>query len=142
MRILGLDFGEKRIGVSVSDPFGWTAQALTVISRQKGDSINESIDELSKIVDQYSVTEFLLGFPKNMNDSLGVRAEETIEFMNTLKKHFNIPVTLWDERLSSVSAERTLIESDISRKKRKKVIDKIASAIILQNYLDYKQRNV
>jgi putative Holliday junction resolvase len=133
MRWLGLDYGDKRIGVALSDEFGWTAQGLEVISNN-----NESIvfARIASIVEQYEVKEIVVGLPKNMNGTVGPRAEICMTFAASLREMFNLTVHLWDERLTTVSAERTLIEADVSRKKRKLVIDQLAASLILQGYLD------
>lgn len=138
MRVLGLDFGEKTIGVALSDPFGWTAQGLEVIKRDDENSLKKSIIRIGEIITQYGVETIVLGYPKNMNNSLGERAEKTELFKEKLEKKFNLPVILWDERLSTIAAERSLLEADLSRKKRKQVIDKMAAVFILQGYLDSK----
>lgn len=136
MRIMGLDFGEKTIGVSVSDPFGWTAQGIETIHRQQEQNLKSSLNRIEQIVKDYCVEQIVLGFPKNMNNTEGPRCEKTLEFKSKLEKRFHLPVHLFDERLSTVGAERVLLEADVSRKKRKKVIDKMAAVYILQNYLD------
>lgn len=137
MRILGLDFGQKTIGVAISDPFGWTAQGVEIIRRDKEESVNKSIERIGQIIKEYSVKKIILGYPKNMNNTVGERGEKTEAFKKKLEKTFNnIEVILWDERLSTVGAERSLLEADLSRKKRKNVIDKMAAVFILQGYLD------
>ncbi len=137
MRILGLDFGQKTIGVAISDPFGWTAQGVEIIRRDKEESINKSIERIGQIIKDYSVEKIVLGYPKNMNNTIGERGEKTEAFKKKLEKSFNnIKVILWDERLSTIGAERSLLEADLSRKKRKNVIDKMAAVFILQGYLD------
>lgn len=136
MRILGLDFGEKTIGVAVSDPFGWTAQGIEIIRRDNENALKPSIARLGKIIMEYEVEKIVLGYPKNMNNTLGPRAEKTQEFKLKLERNFKLPVILWDERLSTSAAERGLLEADLSRKKRKNVIDKMAAVFILQGYLD------
>ncbi|MBD2865271.1 MULTISPECIES: Holliday junction resolvase RuvX [Paenibacillus] len=132
-RIMGLDYGDKTIGVAVSDEFGWTAQGVEVIRRKKPE---DDLNRLRQLADEYAVSGFVVGLPKNMNNTIGPRGELCIAFSEVLQEAFGLPVTMWDERLSTVSAQRTLIEADVSRKKRKQVIDKMAAAIILQNYLD------
>ncbi|MDF2659464.1 MAG: putative Holliday junction resolvase [Paenibacillus sp.] len=132
-RIIGLDYGDKTIGVAVSDEFGWTAQGVEVIRRKKPE---DDLNRLRQLADEYAVSGFVVGLPKNMNNTIGPRGELCIAFSEVLQEAFGLPVTMWDERLSTVSAQRTLIEADVSRKKRKQVIDKMAAAIILQNYLD------
>ena len=136
MRILGLDFGQKTIGVAVSDPFGWTAQGVEIIRRDKEESVNKSVVRIGQIIKEYGVEKIVLGYPKNMNNTVGERGEKTEAFKKKLEKSFDIEVILWDERLSTVGAERTLLEADLSRKKRKNVIDKMAAVFILQGYLD------
>lgn len=139
MRILGLDFGSKTTGVAVSDPFGWTAQGLEIIRRQEEDHLKATLSRLSELCLEYKVEKIVLGLPKNMNNTIGERGEKTLIFKEKLEARFKIPVIVWDERLSTVAAEGILLEADVSRKKRKDVIDKLAATIILQNYLDSKQ---
>lgn len=133
MRILGLDLGTKTIGVAVSDPLGWTAQGIKTIQRV---GLKKDIQEIKNIVDEYGVEKIVLGMPKNMNGTVGEAGERSISFGENLKNKLGIEVILQDERLSTVSAERSLIEADVSRKKRKKVIDTVAATYILQTYLD------
>ncbi|EPY06139.1 Holliday junction resolvase [Paenibacillus sp. E194] len=137
MKILGLDYGDRRIGVAISDAFGWTAQGLEVIERRKPEN---DLKRLGDIVKEHGVEAFVLGLPKNMNGTVGPRGELSMSFAEQLKQSFGLPVHLWDERLSTVSAERALLEADVSRKKRRQVIDKMAATIILQTYLDYQSR--
>lgn len=133
---MGLDVGSKTVGVAVSDPFGWTAQGVEIIK------INEAIGEfgierVGELIKQYEVSKIVIGLPKNMNNSIGPRAEASLSYGELIKKAFDIPVEYQDERLTTVQAERMLIEEgNTSRKKRKKVIDKVAAVMILQNYLD------
>lgn len=136
MRILALDFGQKNIGVAISDPFGWSAQGLETIRRKQETDIKESIQKIANLVEQYQVQKIVIGFPKNMNNTCGERAEKTLLFKSKLEKSFSIPIILWDERLSSAGAERILLEADVNRKKRKTLIDKMAAVFILQGYLD------
>lgn len=136
MRILGLDLGDVRIGVAVSDPMGWTAQAVEVIRR--GKEADDEIRRLKELVKEYEVELILIGLPKNMNGTVGQRGQMAIDYSRILKEELGLPVEMWDERLSTVSAGRILLEADMSRAKRKKVIDKMAAAVILQGYLDYK----
>ncbi|RJP54664.1 MAG: Holliday junction resolvase RuvX [Deltaproteobacteria bacterium] len=133
MRIIGLDVGSKTIGVAVSDEMGWTAQGVTTIIRK---SLDSDLEELRKLIDQYNPLEIAVGLPKNMDGTIGKQAEGVLALVETMKKSLNIPVITWDERLSTVAANRTLLEADISRKKRKKVINKMAAVFILQGYLD------
>ena len=136
MRVLGLDFGEKTIGVAVSDPLGWTAQGLEIIRRDNEEELKPSVTRIRQLCDELGVETIVLGYPKHMNNTIGVRAEKTIRFKKRLKKETGLPVKLWDERLSTVAAQRELIAADVSRKDRKKVIDKMAAVYILQGYLD------
>ncbi|NEW04558.1 Holliday junction resolvase RuvX [Paenibacillus sp. SYP-B3998] len=133
MRWMGLDYGDKTIGVAISDELGWTAQGLEVIHRRKP---GEDFDRLTAIVSQYGVTEIIVGLPKNMNNTIGPRGEIAIAFSEELKQKTNVPVHLWDERLTTVAATRALLEGDVSRKKRKAVIDKMAAQLILQGYME------
>ncbi len=135
-RILGLDIGDRRIGVAVSDLFGWTAQGVRVIDR-KG---RNWLQELDQIVEDYQVKELVVGLPRNMNGTVGLRGELCEQLAEQLKERYACPVHLWDERLSTVAAERTLIDADLSRRKRKKVIDQMAATWILQGYLDALRR--
>lgn len=139
MRILGLDFGTKTTGVAISDPMGWTAQGLEIIRRQEDEHLKATMKRIEEICMAYKVEKIVLGLPKNMNNTLGERGEKTLLFKEKLENKLKIPVETWDERLSTVAAEQVLLEADMSRKKRKNVIDKLAATIILQNYLDAKQ---
>lgn len=135
-RIIGLDVGSKTIGVAVSDAMGWTAQGINTLQINE-ETEDFGFDELIKIIDQYDVDTVIIGLPKNMNNSIGPRGEASIYFKELLEKQRpDLKLELWDERLSTVGAERTLLEADVSRKKRKKVIDKMAAVFILQGYLD------
>ena len=138
MRILGLDFGTKTTGVAISDPMGWTAQGLEIIRRQEDEHLKATIKRIEELCLAYKVEKIVLGLPKNMNNTLGERGEKTLLFKEKLENKLKIPVETWDERLSTVAAEQVLLEADMSRKKRKNVIDKLAATIILQNYLDAK----
>ncbi|EGG35326.1 Holliday junction resolvase RuvX [Paenibacillus sp. HGF5] len=135
-KIMGLDYGDRRIGVAISDVFGWTAQGVEVIERRRDEG---ELDRIAALVKDNEVGEIVVGLPKNMNGTIGPRGEICMEFANTLRESLSLPVHLWDERLSTVSAERTLLEADVSRKKRKQVVDKMAASLILQNYLDSKR---
>jgi len=135
MRIMGLDVGDKKTGVALSDPLELTAQGKTVI---KFDTVVDQIEYIVALVEQYNVDQVVVGLPKNMNGSLGPRAEKVLALVEELEGEIDIPVITWDERLSTIAAERTLIEADMSRAKRKDVIDKMAAVVILQNYLDSK----
>ncbi|MCK5426484.1 MAG: Holliday junction resolvase RuvX [Thermodesulfovibrionia bacterium] len=130
MRRIGLDVGDKRIGVAVSDALGLTAQGINTIDR-KG-----SIEALKKIIAEYEVDSIIVGIPKMLNGTIGIQGEKVMEFVNELKKAISLPVTLWDERLSTLAAERALLEANVRRKKRKSLRDKVSAILILQNYLD------
>ncbi|WP_048600415.1 Holliday junction resolvase RuvX [Rubeoparvulum massiliense] len=135
MRTMGLDVGSKTIGVAISDEMGWTAQGITTIHRR---SQEEDLGAIRQLVDEYQVSHIVVGFPKNMNNTIGPSGELCLQFAELLQKELEIGITMWDERLTTMAAERTLIEADISRKKRKVVIDKLAATLILQSYLDSK----
>jgi putative Holliday junction resolvase len=133
MRIMGLDYGERRIGVAMSDLFGWTAQGLEVIDQKV---VKDPMGRIAELIKQYEVESIIVGLPKNMNGTIGSSGEYCMAFAEQIKQTLLLPVKLWDERLTTVSAERTLLEADVSRRKRKLVIDKMAAAILLQSYLD------
>lgn len=137
MRIMGLDVGTRTVGVAISDALGWTAQGIETIK------INEELGEfgierIKELVKEYAVTGFVVGFPKNMNNTVGPRGIASENYKALLEETFGFPVKLWDERLTTMAAERLLIEADVRRNKRKKVIDKMAAVMILQGYLDSK----
>ena len=132
--ILGIDLGKKRTGIAVSDINQKIASPLKVIENMK---FNEILNILEKIVNERNICAIVVGDPINMDGSIGPKSQSSRSFIKNLSKELDIPILLWDERLTTVSAERSLIEADISRKKRQKVIDKIAASIILQNFLDY-----
>ncbi len=137
MRVLGLDVGTKTVGVAISDEMGWTAQGLETvrINEERGIFGFERIKEL---IDHYQVDTLVVGLPKNMNGTIGERGQACQQYAEQLKELFQIPVIMWDERLSTMAAEKLLISADVSRKKRKQVIDKMAAVVILQGYLDSK----
>ncbi len=135
-RIMGLDIGDNTIGVAVCDLMGLTAQGVTTIKRT---SKKKDIEELTNIIKERQVNLIVSGLPKNMNGTIGPQAEKVMKFCETLKEETGLEVEYWDERLSTVSAEKMLIGGDVSRKNRKKVIDKLAAVLILQNYLDFKK---
>ncbi|SDK52288.1 Holliday junction resolvase RuvX [Sediminibacillus albus] len=135
MKKMGLDVGEKTIGVAVSDAFGWTAQGLTTIKWDEND-YSSATKSIEKIINEHNIEEAVVGLPKNMNGTIGPRGEASQTFAKYLEKQFSINTVLWDERLTTMAAERVLLEADMSRKKRKKVIDKMAAVMILQGYLD------
>lgn len=135
MRILGLDVGEKTIGVAVSDQMGWTAQGLTVIRRT---TLKRDFVSLREILTEQNGEKFVLGLPRRTDGSYGPEADKIYQFGAELEREFALPVEYWDERFSTVAAERILLEGDVSRQKRRKVIDKVAATVILQAYLDSK----
>ncbi|MEG0627869.1 MAG: Holliday junction resolvase RuvX [Enterococcus sp.] len=136
MRVMGLDVGSKTVGIAVSDPFGWTAQGVEII-RIDEENGKFGFERLGELVKEYKVTKFVVGLPKNMNNTIGPRAEASIAYADKIKELFDLPIEFQDERLTTVQAERMLVEqADVSRSKRKKVIDKLAAVMILQNYLD------
>lgn len=133
MRILGLDIGSKTIGVAISDPLGWTAQGITTIRRSKKE---QDLEEIKKICKEYSVETIVIGLPKNMNGTIGESGERVLEFSEQIKNFTGIKIEMWDERLTTVAAHKAMLEADLSRGKRKKIVDKIAAIYILQGYLD------
>ena len=135
-RILGLDFGSKTVGVAVSDPLGITAQGVEIIRREQENKLRRTLARIEALIQEYQVNSIVLGFPKNMNNTVGERGEKTLAFCETLKRRTGIPVVLWDERLTTVTADRVLMESGVRREERKEYVDKLAAVLILQNYLD------
>lgn len=136
MRVMGLDVGSKTVGVAISDPLGFTAQGVEIIKINEEDK-EFGFDRLGELVKEYQVDKFVVGLPKNMNNTEGPRVEASKAYGDKIKEIFNLPVDYQDERLTTVQAERMLVEqADVSRGKRKKVIDKLAAQLILQNYLD------
>jgi len=141
LRILGLDYGDKTIGVAVSDPFGWTAQGVEIIKRANENDFKKPMARLAELLAEYEVETIVLGYPKNMDNTEGPRCEKTRELKERLERRFQkIPVILQDERMSTVAANRSLMEAELSRDKRKSVIDKMAAVFILQGYLDGKKQ--
>ena len=137
MRILGLDFGSKTVGVAVSDELLITAQGVEIVRRKSPSKLRQTLARIEEIIAEYKVDRIVLGYPKNMNNTEGPRVEASKAYGDKIKEIFNLPVDYQDERLTTVQAERMLVEqADVSRDKRKKVIDKLAAQLILQNYLD------
>lgn len=136
MRIMGLDYGSKTVGVAISDPLHVTAQGIETITRKDENKLRKTCARIEALIAEYGVERIVLGFPKLMNNDIGERAEKTIEFGEMLKRRTGLEVVMWDERLTTVEAERTLIENNVRRENRKKFIDKIAAVFILQGYLD------
>ena len=137
MRILGLDYGSKTVGVAVSDPLGFTAQGVEIIRRKSENKMRQTLARIEELIAQYQVEEIVLGLPKNMNNTLGDRAEKSLELKETLERRTGLPVVRWDERLTTVSANRVLMETGVRRENRKEHVDEIAAVFILQGYLDY-----
>ncbi|ACA41346.1 Putative Holliday junction resolvase [Lysinibacillus sphaericus C3-41] len=134
---MGLDVGSKTVGVAVSDALGWTAQGIETVKIDEANG-EFGIDRIAELVKEYAITQFVVGFPTNMNNTVGPRGEASENYKKLLEETFSLPVTLWDERLTTMAAERMLIEADVSRRKRKQVIDKMAAVMIVQGYLDSK----
>ncbi|MDO5403611.1 MAG: Holliday junction resolvase RuvX [Eubacteriales bacterium] len=138
MRIIGLDYGTKTVGVAMCDPLGLTAQPVETITRKEENKLRKTLARIEEIIEEYDVTEIVVGLPKNMDDSIGERAMACQEFADKIERRTGLPVTMWDERLTTVAANEVLIESGVRRENRKAVIDQIAAVFILQGYLDYK----
>ena len=136
MRIMGLDYGSKTVGVAISDSLGITAQGIETICRKDENKLRKTCARIEALIEEYQVERIVLGLPKHMNNDVGERAELSIEFGKMLTRRTGLEVVMWDERLTTVEAERTLIESKVKREDRKKYIDKIAAVFILQGYLD------
>lgn len=136
MRIMGLDYGTKTAGVAISDALGLTAQGIETIERKEENKLRRTCARIEELIREYEVEKIVLGFPKHMNNDVGERAEKSLEFKAMLERRTGLEVVMWDERLTTVAAERTLIESKVRREDRKKYIDKIAAVFILQGYLD------
>ena len=136
MRIMGLDYGTKTVRVAISDALGLTAQGIETIERKEENKLRRTCARIEELIREYEVEKIVLGFPKHMNNDVGERAEKSLEFKAMLERRTGLEVVMWDERLTTVAAERTLIESKVRREDRKKYIDKIAAVFILQGYLD------
>ncbi len=135
-RIMGLDYGSKTVGVAVSDPLGLTAQAVETICRKDENKLRKTCARIEELIAEYEVEKIVLGLPKHMNNDIGNRAKKSMEFGQMLNRRTGLEVVLWDERLTTVEAERTLIENNVRREDRKKYVDQIAAVFILQGYLD------
>ncbi len=136
MRILGLDFGSKTVGVAVCDPLGITAQTVETITREHENKLRRTLARIEELAGEYEIDRIILGYPKNMNNTVGERAAKTEEFKTMLERRLGLPVILWDERLTTVAADRVLMDSGVRRENRKRSVDQIAAAMILQGYLD------
>lgn len=137
MRIMGLDYGSKTVGVAVSDPLGFTAQGIEIVRRKSENKLRQTLARIEEIAKEYGVEKIVLGFPKHMNNDIGERAEKSLEFKEMLERRTGLPVVMWDERLTTVEADRTMMETGIRRENRKEYVDMIAAVFILQGYLDY-----
>ena len=138
MRIMGLDYGSKTIGVAISDPLGITAQGIEIIRREEENKLRKSLRRVEELAKEYEVSEIVLGFPKNMNNTIGERAEKSLQLKEALERRLGLTVVMWDERLTTVEANRTLMETGVRRENRGKYVDMIAAVFILQGYLDAK----
>ena len=136
MRIMGIDYGSKTVGVAMSDPLGITAQAVETIWRKDENKLRKTCARIEELISEYEVERIVLGLPKHMNNDLGERAQKALAFGEMVKRRTGLEVVMWDERLTTVEAERTLIENNVRRENRKQYIDKIAAVFILQGYLD------
>ena len=136
MRIMGLDYGSRTVGVAVCDPLGITAQTVETITRRDENKLRQTLARIETLAAEYGVERIVLGYPKNMNNTLGDRAKKSEELKAALERRTGLPVVLWDERLTTVAAERVLMESGVRREHRKESVDQIAAAMILQGYLD------
>lgn len=139
MRIIGLDFGSKTVGVAVSDELLITAQGIEIVRRKSENKLRQTLARIEELIKEYSVEKIVLGFPKNMNNSEGERCEKTLEFKEMLERRTGLTVELWDERLTTVAADNLMMEAGIRRENRKEYVDQIAASFILQGYLDYLQ---
>ncbi|MBS4215551.1 MULTISPECIES: Holliday junction resolvase RuvX [Neobacillus] len=138
MRLMGLDVGSKTVGIALSDELGWTAQGLKTLKIDE-EKKQFGFEEIGQLINENQINTVVVGFPKNMNGTIGPRGEASQYYAEELERRFAVQTVLWDERLTTMAAERILLEADVSRKKRKKVIDKMAAALILQGYLDSKK---
>ena len=139
MRIIGLDFGSKTVGVAVSDELLITAQGIEIVRRKSENKLRQTLARIEELIKEYNVEKIVLGFPKNMNNSEGERCEKTLEFKEMLERRTGLTVELWDERLTTVAADNLMMEAGIRRENRKEYVDQIAASFILQGYLDYMQ---
>ena len=136
MRILGLDYGSRTVGVAVSDLLGLTAQSVETIWRKQENKLRQTLARIEELVSEYQVETIVLGYPKNMNNTIGERALKSLEFREMLERRTGLPVVMWDERLTTIEANRTLMESGVRRENRKEHLDQLAAIFILQGYLD------
>ncbi|MCI8635272.1 MAG: Holliday junction resolvase RuvX [Eubacterium sp.] len=141
MRIMGLDFGSRTVGVAVSDELGLTAQGVEIIRRKSPGKLRQTLARLEELVIYYDVEKIVLGYPKNMNNTEGERCEKTVEFKEKLERRMELPIVLWDERLTTVAAQNIMTESGIRAKEHKEYVDELAAMLILQGYLDFLQNS-
>lgn len=139
MRIMGLDFGSKTVGVAISDELLITAQGIEIIRRKEENKLRQTLARIEELIAEYDVQEIVLGLPKNMNNTEGERAELSLEFKDKLERRTSLPVHMWDERLTTVAADRFMMEAGIRREERKEHVDRIAATFILQGYLDFRK---
>ena len=140
MRIMGLDFGSKTVGVAISDPLLITAQGIEIIRRKEENKLRQTLARIEELIEEYHVEEIVLGLPKNMTDTSGPRVAVTLEFKDKLERRTGLPVHTWDERLTTVAADKTMMEAGIRRENRREYVDKIAAVLILQGFLDCRGR--
>ena len=136
MRVMGLDYGSKTVGVAISDPLGLTAQGVETIWRKQENKLRQTLARIEELISEYQVERIILGYPKNMNNTIGERALKSLEFKEKLEGRTGLPVVMWDERLTTAEAERTLMETGVRRENRKQFLDQMAAVLILQGYLD------
>ena len=136
MRIMGLDYGSKTVGVAISDALQITAQGIEIIRRQQENKLRRTLARIEELAVEYEVEKIVLGLPKNMNDTMGERAEKSLAFQEMLERRTGLPVEMWDERLTTVAADKAMMEAGIRRENRREYVDKIAAVLILQEYLD------
>ena len=141
MRLMGLDYGSKTVGVAVSDPLGLTAQGVETVWRKQENKLRQTMARIEELISEYQVERIVLGYPKNMNNTVGERAVKSLEFKEKLEKRTGLPVVMWDERLTTAEAERTLMETGVRRENRKQFLDQMAAVLILQGYLDRMNMN-
>lgn len=140
MRIMGLDFGSKTVGVAMSDELLITAQGIEIIRRKEENKLRQTLARIEALIVEYGVTEIVLGLPKNMNDTEGERVEKTMEFKEMLERRSGLTVHTWDERLTTVAADRAMIEAGLRREERKEHVDKVAAIFILQGYMQFREQ--
>ena len=136
MRVMGLDYGSKTVGVAISDPLVLTAQGVETIWRKQENKLRQTLARIEELISEYQVERIILGYPKNMNNTIGERALKSLEFKEKLEGRTGLPVVMWDERLTTAEAERTLMETGVRRENRKQYLDQMAAVLILQGYLD------